>query len=88
MVEVKHDLWVFPTKFLSIFHSTLSHVAKKCRVSIVASTLRYLKDHRRLSSSCSLDDSLKLLHIVEIECRDSISAFYCLCKHLASIHKA
>ena len=88
VVEVKHDLWFSPAKFLSVFNSSLSHVAKESCVSIVASALRYLKDNRRLGFRSSLDDSLKLLHVVEVESRNCITAFNSLSKHFASVYEA
>ena len=45
VIEVKHDLRMVATQLLSILYSTLSQVAKQCRVSILTSTLRYLKDN-------------------------------------------
>ena len=45
VIEVENDLWVVATQLLSVLYSTLSHVAEQCRVSILASTLRYLEDN-------------------------------------------
>ncbi len=88
MVEVQTDLGIFPAEFLSVSHSTLSHVAEKGSVSIVAGTLRYLKDYGRFFFSGCLDDSLELLHIVEVESGNGITAFDCLGKHLTGVDQA
>ena len=88
VVEVKADFGVFATEFLSVSHSTLCHVAKQRGVSVFASALRHLKDHGALLSSCSLDDSLKLLHIVEVESGNCITAFNGTGEHIASVHQA
>ena len=88
MVEVKHDLGMLPAEALGIFYCALGHVAEKDRVGIVAGTFRHLKDHRRFGVGSCLDDGLKLLHVVEVEGGDCISAVYCLCKHRASVYKA
>ena len=39
VIEVKYDLGVLPAKFLGVFHCSLSHVAEKGCVGIVAGTL-------------------------------------------------
>ena len=85
MVEVKSDLWVRTSEFLSVFHCTLSHVAKQRLVRILASTTRYLKDDGGLRFYSSADDCLELLHVVEVESRDSVATLDCLCEHLARI---
>ena len=87
MIQVKHNLRMLPTELLSILYCTLSHVAEQGLVSILASTLRNLKDNRALGSSRSRDDCLELLHVVEIEGRNSIAALDCLCKHLTGVYK-
>ena len=87
MVEVKHNLRLLPTELLCILHSTLCHIAQKGLVSVVACALGNLEDNWRLCLGRSLDDSLKLLHIVEIECRDCISACNGLCEHLTGVYK-
>ena len=88
MVEVKHDLGMLATELLSILYSTLSHVAEKSLVGVCTSALRYLEDNRRLGLNSSLNDSLELLHVVEVESRDSIAALDCSCKHIACVYKA
>ena len=46
VVEVKNDLRILTTKFLSVLYSTLSKVTEDSTVSIVTSTLRNLHDNR------------------------------------------
>ena len=88
VVEVKNDLGMLPAEFFCIFYCALSHVAEKCGVGIVASAFRYLEDDGRFFFSGSFDDGLKLLHVVEVESGDSVSAFDGLGEHIASIHQA
>ena len=88
MVEVKGDLWVRATQFLSVFDSTLSHIAKECLVRILASTAGDLEDDGGLRFYGSTDDSLELLHVVEVECGDSIATLDSLGEHLTSVDQA
>ena len=88
VVEVEYNLGMFPTEALGIVNSTLSHVTEQNRVGVVAGAFRYLEDYGRFGVGSSLDDSLELLHVVEVECRNSISAMYGFCKHLAGVYKA
>lgn len=88
VVKVKHDFRFFPTEALGILNSALSHIAEKDRVGIVTRTLGYLKDNRRFCVGSSLDDGLELLHVVEVECGDGITAMHCLGKHLFCVDKA
>ena len=87
MVKMQADLRVLPAEFLRILHSTLCHVAEKRLVSVVARTFRYLQDNRALRLCRSLDDSLQLLHVVEVEGRNCVPALDCLSEHLSSVHK-
>ena len=87
MIQMKNNLGMLPTEFFSVLYCTLSHVAEKGLVSILTSTLGYLKNNRTLGSSRSRNDCLELLHVVEIEGRNSIAALDCLCKHLAGVYK-
>ena len=82
------NLRVLPTEFLGILYSTLCHVTEQRLVGVVARTFRYLQNNRALGVSSSLDDSLELLHVVEVEGRNSISALDCLGEHLTSVHEA
>ena len=84
---MEHDLGMFPTEFLGVFYSALSHVAQEGSVCIVACALGNLKDNGRLFLRSSLDDGLKLLHVVEVESGDSIAALDSLGEHLAGVHK-
>ena len=88
MVEVEADFGMLATEFLSVSHSTLCHVTKQRGVGIFACALRYLKDHGALFSNGSLDDGLELLHIVEVESGNCITAFNGTGEHIASVHQA
>jgi hypothetical protein len=88
VVEVEHNLGIFPAEFLGIFYSTLSHVTEEGCVCVVAGAFGYLKDNGRFFFRSSLDDSLELLHVVEVESGDCIAAFDSLCKHLAGVYEA
>ena len=82
------DLRMLPAEFLGILYSALCHVTQKGLVGILAGSAGNLKDDRRLCLGSSLDDSLELLHVVEIEGRDGIAACNSLGKHLSSVYKA
>ena len=88
VVEVKYDFRMCATKFLSVSYSTFSHVAEKSLVCVFTSTLRNLEDHGALLCSSSLNDSLELLHVVEVESGDSVATLYGTSEHIASIHEA
>ncbi len=88
MVKVKYDLGISPTEFLCIFHSAFCHIAEKGGVGIVACAFGNLKDNGGFLFSRSLDDGLELLHVVEVERGDSISASDGLLEHLAGVNKA
>ena len=87
VVKVKNDLGMLPTDRLGILNGTLGHIAEQDGVGIVARTLRDLKDNGGLGFGSGADDGLKLLHVVEIECRNGITAVNGLGKHLASVYK-
>ena len=87
VVEVKHDLRVLPAQLLGKLHGTLCHVAQQRLVGILASALRHLQDHRRLGVGCGSDDGLQLLHVVEIEGGDCITAIDGFLEHLARVHE-
>ena len=88
VIQVQTDLRMLPAKLLGIFYSTLCHVTQQRLVGVVASAFRNLQNNRALCLSRSLDDCLKLLHVVEVECRDSIAPLDCLGEHLTRVHKA
>ena len=79
---------MLPTELFSVLYSALSHVTEKGLVRIVTRTFRYLEDHRGFGLSRSFDDRLELLHVVEVECRDSVASLDCLSKHLTGVNKA
>ena len=87
MVQMEANLRMLPTQLLGILYSALGHVTQQRLVGILAGTTRHLQDNRRLRLGTSLDDSLQLLHVVEVECGDGIAAINCLSKHLASVHE-
>lgn len=88
VVQMEDNLRILPSEFLGILYSALCHVAKESLVCVVARTLAHLQDNRRLGLGSGLNDGLKLLHIVEIECRYRIPAFDCLGEHLTGVHQA
>ena len=88
VVEVKNNLRILATELLSIFYSTLSHIAKDGAVCIVAGTLADLHDDGRLCLYCSLYDGLHLFECVEVESWDGIAASNCLFEHLTGVHQA
>ena len=88
MIEVEHYLGIFPTEFLGIGHGTLCHVAQQGSVGIVAGAFGNLQDYGRFFFGSGFDDSLELLHIVEVESRDSIAALDGFGKHFLGVDKA
>ena len=88
MVEVEHNLRLLATEFLSIFHSTLCHVAEDGAVSVVACALADLHDNGGLCLDGSLNDGLHLLECVEIKSWDGIAASNCLGEHLTGVHQS
>ena len=88
VVEVENNLGMLPAEFFCILHSTFRHVAEKGLVGVVARTLAHLEDNGRLGLCRSLNDGLELLHVVEVESGDGVTALDCLCEHLAGVHKA
>ena len=87
MVEVKNNLRFLPSEFLCILHCTLCHIAEKGLVCIIAGTLGYLENNWGLGLCRSLDDGLELLHIIEVERRNSIATLDSLGEHLSGVHK-
>ena len=85
VVEVKDDLGLLATEFLSIRDGTLSHVAQNRGVSVLTRTLRNLHNDGRLRLDCRLNNRLHLLHCIEVERRDRITALDGLCEHLLGI---
>jgi hypothetical protein len=86
VVEVQNDRNVL-AQLLGIFDGALSHVAEQGLVGVFARARRHLKNYRRRSLHASLNDGLHLLHVVEVECRDGITALDGLCEHLTGVHK-
>ena len=88
VVQVKNNLGVLPTQFLGILNSTFCHVAEEGLVGVVTGTLGNLENHRALGLCSCHDDGLELLHVVEIESRDGVTAFNGLGEHFAGVYKA
>ena len=87
VVKVKGDLRISAAQLLSVFDSTLSHVAQERLVSVLTCAAGYLKNDRRLGFYCSADDSLQLLHVIEVECWDSVATLDSLSEHIAGVHQ-
>ena len=87
VIEVEADLGVLPAQFLRISDGTFGHIAEEGGVRIVAGALGNLEDDRGLGLGGSLDDGLELLHVVEVESRDGVSAGDSLREHLTGVHK-
>ena len=87
VVEVQHDGDVL-AQFLGVLHGALRHVAEQRLVGVLACAGRNLQDHGRRSLDARLDDGLHLLHVVEVECRNGITAFDGFGKHLAGVYQA
>ena len=88
MVQVEADLGMLPTELLRIRDSTFRHVTEKGLVGILTGTAGNLEDHRGLGLGGRLDDGLELLHVVEIESGDGVTAGNGLLEHLTGVHKA
>ncbi|MPM17375.1 hypothetical protein SDC9_63764 [bioreactor metagenome] len=86
VVEVQDD-GNFVSEFLGILTGTTGHVSQQIDVGVVACSLRDLKNNGALGGDTSLDDSLKLFHIVEIIGRNGITALDCFSKHVSGIHQ-
>ena len=87
VVEVQADGNVF-AQLLGILDGALCHVAQQRLVGVFACARRNLEDDRRRSLHASRDDGLHLLHVVEVECRDGITALDGFCEHLTGVHKS
>ena len=87
VVQVQNDFRMFASQFLCILNGTFGHVAQQSLVGIVAGTLRNLQDNRALLLRRSLDDGLQLLHIVEVECRNGITALDGTRKHRFGVYE-
>jgi len=86
-VESDGDTLVLGIDLLGVLNSTLSHVTKKSLVSIGTSTTRNLKDNRALGLDASSDDSLHLLHVVEVESGNCKALLHSMSEHLLGVNK-
>jgi len=84
-VESDGDTLVLGIDLLGVLDGTLGHVAEKGLVGVGASTLRDLEDDRALGLDASGDDSLHLLHVVEVEGGDSEALLHGMCEHLLGV---
>jgi len=89
MIKVKSDgnTLVISRDLLGVFDGTLSHVTKEGLVSISTSTTRNLKDNRALGLDASGDDSLHLLHVVEVESGNSKALLHSMSEHFLGVNK-
>ena len=87
MVKMENDLGLLAAELLGVLYSALSHVAENRGVGVLARTLGNLHDDGGLSLNRSLDDSLHLLHCVEVESRNRITALDGLGEHLLRIYE-
>jgi hypothetical protein len=87
VVEVKDDLGMLPAEFLGICDSAFGHIAEKGLVGIITGAFADLEDNRRFGLCSGLDDGLELLHVIEVEGGNSVTAGNGLCEHLTSVHK-
>jgi len=86
-VEGDGDTLAISRDLLGVLDGTLSHVTKKGLVSIGTSTTRNLEDDRALGLDTGSDDSLHLLHVVEVESRDSEALLHSMSEHLLGVNK-
>jgi len=87
-VESDGDALAVGRDLLGVLNGTLSHVAQKSLVRIGTSTTGNLKNHRALSLNTGSDDGLHLLHVVEVESRDSKTVLHSTGEHLLGVHEA
>ena len=87
VVEVENDLGIRAAELLGVLNGALSHVTENRGVSVLARALGDLHDNGRLRLDRSLNDSLHLLHGVEVESGDGITALYRLGEHFFGINE-
>ena len=85
MVEVENDLRLLATELLGVFNRALSHIAQDGGVGVLARTLGNLHNYGRLRFNRRLNDGLHLLHRIEVESGDGITALDRFGKHLLGI---
>ena len=88
VIKMQNDFRMSQTELFSILYSTFSHITQQRLIGILTGTFRDLEDHRRFGFSASLNNSLQLLHIIEVERWNSVTAFNGTCKHVTRIDKA
>ena len=85
VVEVEDDLGLLAAELLGVLDGAFGHVAENRGVRVLARALGNLHDHGRLSLDRGLDDGLHLLHRVEVERGNGISALDRLCEHFLGV---
>jgi len=89
MVEVEGDgNTCTVAQFLGKLDGSLGHVAQKGLVGILAGAFGDLQDHWRFGFHAGTDNGLQLLHVVEIVCRNGITAVDGVGKHLAGVYQS
>jgi len=87
-VEGDGDALAVGGDLLGVLNGTLGHVTQKSLVGIGTSTARNLQDNRALCLDASSDDSLHLLHVVEVEGRNCEALLDGVGEHLLGVHEA
>jgi len=86
-VESDGDALAVRRDLLGVLDGTLSHVTQKSLVGIGTSTTRNLQDNRALGLNTGSDDSLHLLHVVEVEGGDCKTTLHSTSEHLLGVNK-
>src|SRR5574344_1498588 len=76
------------SQLLCILNCALRHISQYSLIGILSCTGRYLKNNRRLCLYASLNNSLHLLHVVEIEGWNSIASLNRFGKHLPGVYQS
>ena len=85
VVEVENDLGLLAAEFLGVLNGAFGHVAENRGVRVLAGALGDLHDDGRLSLDRGLDDGLHLLHSVEVERGNGVTALDRLCEHFLGV---
>ena len=85
VVEVEDDLRLLAAEFLGVLNRAFGHVAENRGVRVLARALGDLHDDGRLGLDRGLDDGLHLLHRVEVECGNGVTALDRLCEHFLGV---
>ena len=85
MVEVE-DHGDCTAKFPGILDSALGHVSEEGLIGVLARAARHLEDDWGFGLNAGTDNCLHLLHVVEIEGRNGVSALHRLLKQFVRIY--